>query len=105
MKKKKYRAILIYLETKFFYYYFQWIKVLTNILRLFFTLRITKEVCYYEKEVEKEKQRLDKMKNEGKDEYALRYQVSSEICTLCLQIWNLLGISYKNFGCFWLLIS
>lgn len=36
--------------------------------------RITKEVHYYEKEVEKEKQRLDKMRNEGKDDYALKYQ-------------------------------
>ena len=36
--------------------------------------RITKEVSYYEKEVVKEKQRHDKMKSEGKDEYALKYQ-------------------------------
>ncbi|KFM61620.1 Tubulin-specific chaperone A, partial [Stegodyphus mimosarum] len=36
--------------------------------------RITKEVAYYEKEVEQEKRRLEKMKNEGKDEYALKKQ-------------------------------
>lgn len=39
--------------------------------------RITKEVRYYEKEVEKEKQRLVKMQNEGKDEYNLKYQVNN----------------------------
>lgn len=45
------------------------IKIKTGVVK-----RITKEVSYYAKEVEKEKQRYDKMKNEGKDEYALRYQ-------------------------------
>ncbi|GFU04878.1 tubulin-specific chaperone A [Nephila pilipes] len=36
--------------------------------------RITKEVYYYEKEVVREKQRLEKLKNEGKDEYVLKNQ-------------------------------
>ncbi|GIY45138.1 tubulin-specific chaperone A [Caerostris darwini] len=37
-------------------------------------LEITKEVYYYEKEVIREKERYEKLKNEGKDEYTLKHQ-------------------------------
>ncbi|KAF8771016.1 Tubulin-specific chaperone A like protein [Argiope bruennichi] len=41
---------------------------------LWYLKKITKEVYYYEKEVIREKERLSKLENEGKDEYTLKQQ-------------------------------
>ncbi|WAQ98345.1 TBCA-like protein [Mya arenaria] len=49
------------------------IKIKTGVVK-----RLTKEKGYYEQEAQKEEERYNKMKGDGKDEYELRKQESSE---------------------------
>ncbi|XP_054717096.1 tubulin-specific chaperone A-like isoform X2 [Uloborus diversus] len=60
--------------------------------------RIAKEVSYYEKEILREKQRLEKMKKDGKDEYALKHQeeVIRESARMVPHCTNELRIAYNE---------